>query len=153
MQQMICIKTNHAMYHLCKEPGYTNVYSTLMWEGQTKSTLIFLQKQISTGDYGFQDKEMELLACGFLVGYFGLPSQKLPKLKLIDYIPVPLVNKGLEYISFSNIFKDRTLQKLLPINRTDLHLVVVSYSYNKAFSTKLFNYTKELHDLTGTVSY
>ncbi len=53
-------------------------------------------------------------------------------------------NKGMELLKLNTIFKDRSLQKTIPINKKLLEKVCVVYQYEPPISQKLFNYSKTL---------
>ncbi len=67
------------------------------------------------------------------------------------FLPVFYDNIGMEKLKFHTIFKDRSLQNLIPIDRSQLPKVTVTYTFDIKASVKIFNYSTFLSkiDLTN----
>ena len=57
------------------------------------------------------------------------------------------MNKGIEFVKLHTIFKDVSLQHTLPIAKTMLRPVVVTYCYKPPISRTIFNYTPVLKQI------
>ncbi|MCP4064121.1 MAG: hypothetical protein GY740_12840, partial [Gammaproteobacteria bacterium] len=65
------------------------------------------------------------------------PDQSKPEY----FLPVVYDNFGMEKLKFHTIFKDRSLQNLIPIDRSQIPKVTVTYTFDTPISVKVFNYS------------
>ncbi len=92
---------------------------------------------------------LQLLLLGYMSGYYKKMSEckgieRKDKYRLIVEFP----NKGVELIQLSNIFLDKKLNKIIPIDiGKTIKKVAVVYKYEQPISRKLINYSKTLRNM------
>ncbi len=81
----------------------------------------------------------------YISGYFLQHEKRMDR--NVYYLPFIYQSIGTEKLKFHNIFKDRSLLKLLPIERKLLPSVIISYKFESPISLKLYNYKNFLDSL------
>ncbi len=78
------------------------------------------------------------------------PSKSPPTKKPDYYLPVNYHNLGMEKLKLHTLFKDRSLNNLIPVDRKLLPKVTVTYAFQPPISLKIFNYSTFLSTLNPT---
>ena len=63
------------------------------------------------------------------------------------FIKIPFINKGIEFIDFPSIFKDRSVTSLIPAYFQNSEPPIICYKYNKPIRNTVFNFNKLVSDL------
>ena len=64
-----------------------------------------------------------------------------------DFIKIPFINKGIDFIDLSSIFKDRFLTSSIPLYFQNSEPPIICYIYNKPIRNGIFNFNKLVSDL------
>ena len=63
------------------------------------------------------------------------------------FIKIQFVNKGIEFISLPNIFKDKSVISSIPTYFENKESPIICYKYNKPICSTVFNYNKLVTEL------
>ena len=63
------------------------------------------------------------------------------------FIKIPFINKGIEFIDFPSIFKDRSVTSLILTYFQNSEPPIICYKYNKPIKNTVFNLNKLVSDL------
>ena len=63
------------------------------------------------------------------------------------FIKIPFINKGIEFIDLSSIFKDRSVTSSIPAYFQNSEPPIICYKYNKPIRNTVFNFNKLVSDL------
>ena len=64
-----------------------------------------------------------------------------------NFIIIPFINKGFEFIDLPSIFKDRTVILPIPTYFQNSEQPIICYKYNKPIRKTVFNFNKLVSDL------
>ena len=63
------------------------------------------------------------------------------------FIKIQFVNKGIEFINLSSIFKDKSVISSIPTYFENKESPIICYKYNKPIRSTVFNYNKLVTEL------
>ena len=63
------------------------------------------------------------------------------------FIKIQFVNKGIEFINFASILKDKSVISSIPIYFENKESPIICYKYNKPIRSTVFNYNKLVTEL------
>ena len=58
------------------------------------------------------------------------------------FIKIPSINKGIDFIDFSSIFRDNTVESSIPDYFENKEPPIINYKYNKPIRSTIFNFNK-----------
>ena len=59
-----------------------------------------------------------------------------------NFIKIPFINKGIEFIDLDSIFKDNLVTSSIPNYLNNSETPIICYKYNKPIRSTIFNFNK-----------
>ena len=63
-----------------------------------------------------------------------------------DFTKITFVNKGIDFIDLPNIFRDNTVESIIPNYFENKEPLIICYKYSKPIRSTIFNFNKLLGD-------
>ena len=63
------------------------------------------------------------------------------------FIKISFINKGMDYIDLPSIFRDKSVQSVVPNYFKNCEVPIICYKYNKSIRSAIFNFNKFVSDL------
>ena len=64
-----------------------------------------------------------------------------------QFIKIPFINKGIEFIDLHSIFQDNLVISSIPNYFNNSETPIICYKYNKPIRSNIFNFNKIINDL------
>ena len=64
-----------------------------------------------------------------------------------QFIKIPFINKGIDFIDLPRTFRDKSVQSAIPNNFKNYEVPIICYKYNKPIKSAIFNFNKLVFDL------
>ena len=64
-----------------------------------------------------------------------------------QFIKIPFINKGMDFIDLPSIFRDKSVQSSIPNYFKNCEVPIICYKYNKPIRGAIFNFNKLVSDL------
>ena len=64
-----------------------------------------------------------------------------------QFIKIPFINKGMEFIDLPSTYKDKSVQSAVPNYFKDCEVPIICYKYNTSIMGAIFNFNKVASDL------
>ena len=69
------------------------------------------------------------------------------------FIKIPFINKGIEFIDLTSIFRDNNVISALPLYFENTESPIICYKYNKPIHNTVLNFNKLVSDLEIETSF